>query len=149
MEHDGFAVFCALDVAFNRVIFGDRGGGGGRGIFDQAELFGMEAPVRDRPRGQPVRRIDRMSRQGAAISNKASISTAQSNGNSATPTVDLAWRPLSPKTSTIKSDAPFITPGRLVKPGAALINPPSLTQREILVEAAQRRLGLREYIDDT
>ena len=90
VEHHGFTIFCALDIAFDRIVLGDRGRGSGGRIFDQSELFGMKAPVRDRPRRQPVRRIDRPPFQAPAISNKASISTAQSNGNSATPTVDLA-----------------------------------------------------------
>jgi len=68
----------------------DRGGGGGGRVFDQSELFGMKTPVCDRPRRQPVGRIYRKPRQAPAISSKASISTAQSNGNSATPIVDLA-----------------------------------------------------------
>jgi hypothetical protein len=53
-------------------------------------LFRMKTPVRDRPRRQPVRRIYCPPSQVPAISNRASISTALSSGNPATPAVDLA-----------------------------------------------------------
>src|ERR1700730_1144124 len=141
VEHHSLAIFCALNIALDRVVLGDRGGGGGGSIFDQSALFGMKTPVRDRPRRQPVRRIYCPSGQAPAISNKASISMALSSGNSATPTVDLAWRPLSSKTSTMKSEAPLITAARLAKPGAALMKPPSLTQREILSRSPNAALA--------
>src|SRR5580704_7238524 len=96
VEYHGLAIFCALNIALDRIVLGDRGGGGGGRIFNQSGLFGMKTPVRDRPRRQPVRRIYCPPRHVPAISNRASISTALSSGNPATPAVDLAWRPLSP-----------------------------------------------------
>jgi hypothetical protein len=39
----------------------------------------------------------------------ASTSVATLSGSETLPTADLAWRPASPKTSTIKSEAPLIT----------------------------------------
>ena len=146
VEHHGFAIFCALNIALDRIVLGDRGGGGGGRIFDQSELFGMKATVRDRPRRQPVRRIYRPARQVPAISNRASISTALSNGNSATPTVDLAWRPLSPKTSTMKSEAPFITAAKLGEPRRRIDESAEPHAPRNPVEIAQGRLGLREDI---
>src|SRR5580704_11597732 len=141
VEDHGFAIFCALNIALDRVVLGDRRGGGGGSIFDQSGLFGMKTPVRDRPRRQPVRHIYCPPRQVPATSNSASISTALSSGNPATPTVDLAWRPLSPRASTMKSEAPFITSAKLAKPGAALMKPPSLMQREILSRSPKATLA--------
>src|SRR3984893_2972073 len=141
VEHHGFAIFCALNIALDRVVLGDCRGGGGGSIFDQSGLFGMKSPVRDRPRRQPVRRIYCPPRQLPAISNRASISPPLSSGNPATPAVDLACRPLSPKTSTMKSEAPFITPAKLAKPGAMLIKTPSLTQCEILSRSLKDAVG--------
>ena len=40
-----------------------------------------------------------------------------------TPTATRVWRPLSPRTSTIRSEAPFITCGCSVNSGAALTKP--------------------------
>src|SRR5204862_507648 len=51
-------------------------------------------------------------------SNIPSTSTAASAGRAATPTVVRAWRPLSPKAATIRSDAPFSTFGPSRKSGA-------------------------------
>ena len=44
-----------------------------------------------------------------SISNTASISTANPIGNAGAPTAKRAWRPLSAKISTMRSDAPFTT----------------------------------------
>ena len=52
-----------------------------------------------------------------------------------------AWRPLSPKTSTIRSDAPFITFGPSVKPGAELMKPPRRTTRTTLSRSPSAALS--------
>ena len=61
-----------------------------------------------------------------------STSTAASAGSEATPTVVRAWRPLSPKAATIRSEAPFSTLGPSRKSGAELMKPPSRTTRTTL-----------------
>src|SRR5262249_51348373 len=60
-----------------------------------------------------------------------STSTGASSGNSATPTADRACAPASPNTSTNSSDAPLITPGWPVNPGADATKPTTLTTRVI------------------
>ena len=52
-----------------------------------------------------------------------------------------AWRPLSPNTSTIRSDAPFITFGPSVKPTAELMKPPSRTTRATLSRSPSATLS--------
>jgi hypothetical protein len=47
-----------------------------------------------------------------------STSTGAFMGSSATPTAVRAWSPFSPKSSPIKSEAPFITSGWSLKPAA-------------------------------
>src|SRR5712671_2389723 len=86
----------------------------------------MQAAMGDRPRRQPV---------GGAhqeTSNTPSTSTAASDGSEATPTVVRAWRPLSPKAATIRSEAPLSTFGPSRKSGAELTNPPRRTTRTTL-----------------
>jgi hypothetical protein len=46
----------------------------------------------------------------------SSTSIGEPQGTSTTPTAVRAWRPFSPKSSPIKSAAPFITSGWPVKP---------------------------------
>ena len=46
------------------------------------------------------------------------------------PTANLACRPMSPKTSTIKSEAPLITSGWSVKVSIQFTKPPSFTTRD-------------------
>jgi hypothetical protein len=65
-----------------------------------------------------------------STSKTISISTDIPNGNSAMPTAERACFPMaSPKTSTIKSENPFIAFGWSVKPGAELTIPSTLTTR--------------------
>ena len=45
----------------------------------------------------------------ALIRNRPSTSTQAFRGRDGTPTAARAWRPASPKTSTMRSEAPFIT----------------------------------------
>src|SRR5579883_3574264 len=59
----------------------------------------------------------------------ASTSTATLAGSTLTPTAARAWRPASPKTSTMRFDAPFTTCGCCVKSSTELTKPPSRTQR--------------------
>src|ERR1700757_1715710 len=64
-------------------------------------------------------------------STMTSTSTGASSGNSATPTAERACAPASPNTSAKSSDAPLITPGWPVNPGADATYPPTLTTRVI------------------
>src|SRR5215813_2766703 len=58
-----------------------------------------------------------------------SISTGMPLGSSAIPTAERAWRPCSPKTSTMRSEKPLMTLGCSPKPSAELTMPSTLTMR--------------------
>ena len=82
----------------------------------------------DRPRGEPIER-------GRALSGhfeQAFDLDRRIGGSAATPTVERACLPLSPKAATIRSEAPFITFGPSTKPGAEFMKPPSRTTRTTL-----------------
>ena len=117
VKDDGLAIGGDLDVAFDGIGMIDRRRGGGKGIFEDGLGRVVQAAVGDGAGGEPGGRRDRHH----ATSKIASTSTAQSSGNSATPTVVRACRPLSPSTSTIRSEAPFITAGSAAKSGMQLI----------------------------
>ena len=89
----------------------------------------MKSAVSNRKLHQPIGHAHQ------ATSNMASISIAAFRGSWATPTVVRAWRPLSPRIATIKSEAPFITAGKLEKDGKQFTNPPSLKHRTIRVKS--------------
>ena len=59
----------------------------------------------------------------------ASISTATPRGRAAALTAARAWRPLSPNTSTIRSEQPLTTSGWSVKSGVDATKPVSFTTR--------------------
>ena len=50
-------------------------------------------------------------------------------GSSPIPTAERAWRPLSPNTSTIRSENPLITLGCSPKPSAEFTMPSTFTTR--------------------
>src|SRR6202000_1648086 len=95
-------------------------------ILDDATRAIVQPAMGDRPGRQPGGSAqDAFFRQDT--SNMPSSSTEASAGRDATPTVVRAWRPLSPKAATIRSEAPLSTFGPSRKSGAELIKPPSLT----------------------
>src|SRR5690606_10156446 len=110
-----------LKVAFDGKTEGDRRPRRREGVLDDPVRAVVQAAMSDRPGDDPVWSAHR-------TSNIPSTSTHTPKGSSATPTVDRAWRPLSPRTSTMRSEAPFMTAARLTKPGTALMKPPSRTQ---------------------
>ena len=129
--HHGLAVGGELDVDLDREIACDGGLRPRAGMFSMMPRAAIvQAAMGDRPRRQPVRRAHRVSAQ--ETSNTPSTSTAASAGSEATPTVVRAWRPLSPKAATIRSEAPFSTFGPSRKSGAELTKPPSRTTRTTL-----------------
>src|SRR3546814_20200639 len=73
--------------------------------------------------------------QPAETATIASTSTAAFKGRQGTPTALRAWRPASPNTSTITSDAPLATFGWSVKDGAEATNAPSFNRSD------KRRVG--------
>src|SRR6266568_3206800 len=127
MEHHGVAVGGQLQVAFDRVVAGDRSRKGRWHILDHARRRIVQAAVGHRSRNEPVE-----AGHDQATSNSPSTSTAASSGSDATPTVVRACRPLSPNTSTIRSEAPFMTLGPSRNVGSELMKPPSRTTRTIL-----------------
>src|SRR5262249_25002704 len=122
--HHGLAVGAELQVAFDAVAGSDRGGECRRRVLDDAFFGIVQAPVRHRPRDQP---IEARHLNGQATSKTPSTSTAASPGSTATPTVVRACRPLSPSTATIRSEAPFMTLGPSRNEGAELMKPPRRT----------------------
>src|SRR6185312_459672 len=130
MMHHRLAVGSELDIAFDGEIPRDRGFRRGRHVLDDAARNIMQAAMSDRPRRQPIWSTHALVLQD--ISNRPSTSTAASAGSEATPTVVRAWRPLSPNTATIRSEAPFSTFGPSRKSGAELMKPPSRTTRMTL-----------------
>ena len=147
VEHHGFAIFCALDVAFDRIVLGDRGGGRGGRIFDQSELFGMKTPVCDRPRRQPVRRIYRNGLSSArdleqGLDLDRAVQWQFSDADRRSCVAALIAQDLDDKIRRAIHDACEIGKTRRrvdesAEPDAA----------RNLVEIAQGRLGLRENID--
>ena len=104
----------------------------------------------DRARGKPGGGgHDVLSCQGAiqASSKSASTSVATPSGRAATPTAERAWRPFSPKTSTIRSEAPLTTFGWSVKAGAEFDEAGELDDPRDAAEIAGRGLGLGEHVD--
>src|ERR1700687_239887 len=128
MMHHGLAIGADLEIGLDAVAAGDGCGECRRGILDHARGGIVQAAMGNGSRGAAVEAWH----EPHATSNKPSTSMAASAGRAETPTVVRAWRPLSPNTSTIRSDAPFITFGPSVKPGAELMKPPSRTTRVTL-----------------
>src|SRR6185437_692252 len=123
VEDDGLAVGRALDIAFDGVAGGARRFGGGERVLGPAGA--VPTAMGDRPRRQPVEA------QGT-ISNRPSTSQMALSGRWATPTVVRAWRPLSPKISAMRSEAPFIASGSASCPPSTPKKPPRRTTRAIL-----------------
>src|SRR6478752_4406099 len=131
MVHHRLAVGGELDIDFDGEISVDRSGYSARHVLDNAVGTIVQTAMGDRPCGQPIRGVQApVSAQDT--SKMPSTSIAASAGREATPTVVRAWRPLSPKAATIKSDAPFMTFGPSRKSGAELTKPPSRTTRMTL-----------------
>src|SRR5579872_4764606 len=128
--HHGLAIGGELNVAFDGEIALDRGKRGARHVFDQAARALVQAAMGHRSCRQPGGGAHE--RPPQETSNTPSTSTAASAGRDATPTVVRAWRPLSPKAVTIRSEAPLSTFGPSRKSGVELTNPPSRTTRTTL-----------------
>src|SRR5947209_5858386 len=105
MKDGCFFVPRQLHVAFNGEAALDRGLCRGQRILDDPVVARVEPAMGDRPSRQPGRCAH------TSISNMPSTSTAASRGSCATPIVERAWRPRSPKTFMIRSDAPFMMAG--------------------------------------
>src|SRR5207244_4223682 len=120
-----------LEIALDRIICRHRRSEGRGGVLDDAPRRIVQPAVGDRARDQPVEAGHGIAR-AQATSNRPSTSTAASTGSAATPTVVRACLPLSAKTSTMRSEAPFITLGPSRKLGAELMKPPSRTTRTTL-----------------
>src|SRR6185437_6797070 len=131
MVHHRLAIGGELDIAFDAEIARYRSQCRGRHVFDDAACGVVQPAVGDRPRRQPVG-CAHLAAPAQETSNSPSTSTAASAGSAATPTVVRAWRPLSPKAATIRSEAPLSTFGPSRKSGAELIKPPSRTTRTTL-----------------
>ena len=146
--HHGLAIGGDPEIAFDPVSPCDRCCERRRRILDHAISGVMQTSVRHGMRDQPVQCGHRQC-LGQATSNTPSTSTAASAGSAATPTVVRAWRPLSPRTATNRSDAPFITFGPSRKAGSELMNPPRPDHLLDIVELAERRLDLGQQVDRT
>src|SRR5690606_17973550 len=101
----------------DRHVGGSSSGGGvkGHGGFQGRSAFGGN------PVDQDFADAQHLHQRILAVN---STSTAAPRGSSATPTAARAWRPRSPRTSTRRSEAPLITFGWPVKPGAEATKPP-------------------------
>src|SRR5205085_1819573 len=126
--HHGFVVGGLLDVDLDREIACNRSLHRARHVLDDAAGNVVQAAMGDRAGCQPIR----SAHSPQATSNTPSTSTAASAGSEATPTVVRAWRPLSPKAATIRSEAPLRTFGPSKKSGAELMKPPRRTTRTTL-----------------
>ena len=80
-------------------------------------------------------------------SNIPSTSTQASSGSSATPMVERAWRPASPKASTIRSEAPFMTGARLCEGRHGIDEAAEAHATHDLVEIAHGSLELSQQVD--
>ena len=76
-----------------------------------------------------------------------SISTGISFGSPAMPTADLAWRPLSPNTSTRRSEHPLITAGCWLNSGSLFTMPNRLDNAPDFIEVFELSLHTRDDID--
>src|ERR1700730_12170736 len=126
--HHGLAVGADWQIDLDAVAGRDRRAHGTSSVLDHAPSCVMQPAMGDGPRNQPVQR----SPHRQDTSTRPSTSTAASAGNAATPTVERACLPLSPKAATMTSEAPFITFGPSTKPAAELMKPPSRTTRATL-----------------
>src|SRR3954452_10131421 len=88
-------------------------------------LLPKQARYQAAPRPVTGKSRDRDGDQSATI---ASISTGMTDGSSATPIAERAWRPASPQRSRMRSLKPLITAGIRLKPGAQLTRPSALIQ---------------------
>ena len=80
-------------------------------------------------------------------SNKPSTSTAASAGSAATPTVVRAWRPLSPKTSTIEIGGAVHHLGAVKEGRRGIDEAAEPHDAHDLVEIAERGLDLGQQVD--
>ena len=136
MEDEDLVVGGQPQVAFDARADFERGGEGDQAVLGKARAI-VQAPV-----GEALRaRIERISARTATI---ASTSTATPSGRTATPTALRAWRPASPNTSCISSDAPLATLGWSVNVGALVDEHAELHDPLDAVERAERRLHLRQ-----
>ena len=146
--HHGLAVGADLQVGLDAVAAGNGGAQRPRPCSRSRRRGVMQAAMRDRPRGEPSRRPGRRAGMFTADSRTGlRLRPRHRAGSAATPTVVRAWRPLSPNASTIRSEAPFITFGPSVKPGAELMKPPSRTTRVTLSRSPSAALSLGQQID--
>src|SRR5262249_34291011 len=139
--HHGIAVGGDLEIDLDGVAGGGRRRHGGRRVLDHAGCRIVQPAVGDGARDQPIEARHGTTGRGVqATSKEPSTSTAASSGSTATPTVVRAWRPLSAKAVTMRSDAPFITFGPSRKSGAELMKPPSRTTRTTLSRSPRAAL---------
>src|SRR5579863_2051073 len=124
MENNRFAVGAELDVAFDGEAAVNRRLRRPERILDDAPRVVVQAAMSDRPLDEPGGSVDR---RQSAISNTASIAASALSGRCDAPLVMRAWRPLSPNSSAIRLEAPFIACGRASKLDSTLKNPPSRT----------------------
>src|SRR5450830_1419402 len=143
--HHGLAICADLQIGLHSVAAGDGRRECRCGVLDHSGGGVVQTTMRERSRGEPIetgheglfrfvhdlvrKPVPTFRDHALVTSNRPSTSKAASAGNAATPTVERAWRPLSPNTSTIRSEAPFITFGPSAKPGAELMKSPSRTTR--------------------
>ena len=94
-----------LQVTFNGIAMRHRGGESRTCVLDDAPGRVMQPTMGNGPRGEKI--------EGARHSTSimASTSVEMPMGSDGDATAERAWRPLSPNTSTIRSEAPLITLG--------------------------------------
>ena len=105
VEHHGLAITRQLQVAFDGVAAGNGAREGGGGVLHDPARDVMQSAVRDGSRGDEGRALRH------STSTMASTSVEMPIGSDGEATAERAWRPLSPNTSTIRSDAPLMTLG--------------------------------------
>ena len=116
---------------------GDRRVEGGAAILDAAGA--VQPAMRERLARSAARELT-----PALTATIASISTAAPSGSTGTPTALRAWRPASPNTFSISSEAPLATLGWSVKCGVRGDERAELDDPLDPVERAERLLHLRE-----
>ena len=122
VEHDRLAVGGLLHVELDAVAGGDRGLGGGAAVLHDPGGPIVQPAMGDRRGEERARQLRRSRRHLRPRPPPRAAALA-------TPIAERAWRPRSPKTSTIRSEAPLMTFGWSVKSGAELTKPVSFTTR--------------------
>ncbi len=139
--HHGLAIGAELQIGLDAVIAGDGRREGRRGVLDRAAGGIMQSAMRNRSRGEPAE-IGQLCHLENALDLDCGVGRQRRDADGGAGMAALVAEHFDHQ-----SEAPFITFGPSVKPGAELMKPPSRTHPGHLVEIAEHRLDLGQQVD--